>query len=137
MIGDAGLPAPAKAAGQSGVFGEPRYGLSAGDLVNRGPDSLGVVRWAQAAGSSARCILGNHDLHLLAVAHGIRKAPPQRHAGPLLQAPDAPALLNWLRQQPLARLEHGWLMVHAGVLPQWSAEETVALSAEFTRAMGA
>lgn len=107
-----------------------------GDLVNRGPDSLGVLRWAQAAGSSARCILGNHDLHLMAVAHGIRKAHRSDTLAPLLKAPDAPALLNWMRQQPLARLEHGWLMVHAGVLPQWSAEETVALSAEFTRAMG-
>ena len=60
-----------------------------GDLVNRGPDSLGVLRWAQAAGSSARCILGNHDLHLLAVAHGIRKAHRSDTLAPLLQAPDA------------------------------------------------
>jgi bis(5'-nucleosyl)-tetraphosphatase (symmetrical) len=106
-----------------------------GDLVNRGPDSLGVLRWAQAAGSSARCLLGNHDLHLLAVAHGIRKPHRKDTLTPLLQAPDAPTLLDWLRHQPLARLEHGWLMIHAGVLPQWDTPKTMALSAEFERAM--
>lgn len=107
-----------------------------GDLVNRGPDSLGVLRWAWQAGTSARCLLGNHDLHLLAVAHGIRKAHRKDTLAPLLQAPDAPTLLDWLRHQPLARLEHGWLMVHAGVLPQWNASRTVALSQEFETAMG-
>lgn len=107
-----------------------------GDLVNRGPDSLGVLRWAMAAGTSARCILGNHDLHLLGVAHGVRKPHRKDTVANVLEAPDAPALLTWLRQQPLARLEHGWLMVHAGVLPQWSAEKTIALSQEFTSVMG-
>ncbi|MBA4254915.1 MAG: bis(5'-nucleosyl)-tetraphosphatase (symmetrical) [Polaromonas sp.] len=107
-----------------------------GDLVNRGPDSLGVLRWAHAAGSSARCLLGNHDLHLLAVAHGVRKAHRQDTLGPVLQAPDAPELLHWLRRQPLARLAHGWLMVHAGVLPSWTAEKTIALSSEFESAIG-
>ncbi len=106
-----------------------------GDLVNRGPQSLEVLRWVQAAGSSARCLLGNHDLHLLAVAQGVRKPHRKDTLNPLLQAPDAPALLDLLRHQPLARLEHGWLMVHAGVLPQWTAEKTAALSSEFTSAM--
>jgi len=106
-----------------------------GDLVNRGPDSLGVLRWAMAAGDSARCILGNHDLHLLGVAHGVRKPGRKDTLGPVLDAPDAPALRHWLRQQPLARLEHGWLMVHAGVLPQWSAEKTIVLAQELSSAI--
>ena len=106
-----------------------------GDLVNRGPDSLGVLHWAMGAGTSARCILGNHDLHLLGVAHGVRKPHRKDTVSSVLEAPDAPALLSWLRQQPLARLEHGWLMVHAGVLPQWTAAKTIALSQEFTSVM--
>jgi bis(5'-nucleosyl)-tetraphosphatase (symmetrical) len=106
-----------------------------GDLVNRGPDSLGVLRWAMAAGTSAQCILGNHDLHLLGVAQGVRKPGRQDTLDQVLRAPDAPALLHWLRQQPLARLEHGWLMVHAGVLPQWNAEKTMALAQELSSAI--
>lgn len=107
-----------------------------GDLVNRGPDSLGVLRWAMAAGSSARCILGNHDLHLLGVAQGVRKPGKKDTLAPVLNAPDAPTLRHWLRQQPLARLEHGWLMVHAGVLPQWTAEKTIVLAQELSSAIG-
>ena len=106
-----------------------------GDLVNRGPASLEVLRWVQACGSSAQCVLGNHDLHLLAVAHGVRRAHRKDTLAPLLQAPDAPALLEALRHQPLARLVHGWLLVHAGVLPQWTVTTTLALSAEFEAAM--
>ena len=101
-----------------------------GDLVNRGPDSLGVLRRLQALGDSARCLLGNHDLHLLAVAHGVR--PPHRHdtLGAVLAAPDRPALLDWLRQQQLALHAGGCLMVHAGVLPGWDQAQTLALAAE-------
>ncbi len=107
-----------------------------GDLVNRGPDSLPVLRFAEQGGTSVRCILGNHDLHLLAVAHGIRKLSRKDTLSEVLSAPDAPALLHWLRQQPLARYEQGWLMVHAGVLPQWSTDKVVALNEEFQRVMG-
>ncbi len=101
-----------------------------GDLVNRGPDSAAVLRRLMGYGAAARCLLGNHDLHLLAVAHGVR--PPHRKdtLDGVLQAPDRPALLDWLRQQHLALHEHGVLMVHAGVLPGWSAAQTVALAAE-------
>lgn len=106
-----------------------------GDLVNRGPDSLAVLRWAMAAGDSAQCLLGNHDLHLLAVAHGVRKAHRKDTLAPLLRAADAPALLDWLRHLPLARQAQGWLMVHAGVLPSWDTARTLALSAEFQSAM--
>lgn len=106
-----------------------------GDLVNRGPQSLEVLRWVHHAGSSAQCVLGNHDLHLLAVAHGVRRAHRKDTLARLLQAADAPTLLDALRHQPLARLDHGWLMVHAGVLPQWTVEKTTALSREFQSAM--
>lgn len=106
-----------------------------GDLVNRGPQSLEVLRWVHAAGTSARCVLGNHDLHLLAVAHGVRRAHRKDTLARLLQAPDAPALIDALRHWPLARLEHGWLMVHAGVLPSWTTDTTLALSDEFAAAM--
>jgi bis(5'-nucleosyl)-tetraphosphatase (symmetrical) len=105
-----------------------------GDLVNRGPDSAGVLRRLIGYGSSARCLLGNHDLHLLAVAHGARKANRKDTLEGVLSAPDRQPLLNWLRQQPLAILESRGeselLMVHAGVLPAWTATKTIALAGE-------
>ena len=105
-----------------------------GDLVNRGPDSLGVLYRLMALGDSARCILGNHDLHLLAVAHGIREPHSGDTLEPILNSPQRERLLNWLRQQPLARLESPFgknlLLVHAGVLPAWTAEKTLALAGE-------
>lgn len=101
-----------------------------GDLVNRGPDSLKVVRQLMAWEGSAEAILGNHDLHLLAVAQGVR--PSHRHdtVQAILEAPDRAALLQWLHQRPLALERHGWLLVHAGVLPQWSAQHTLDLAQE-------
>ena len=101
-----------------------------GDMVNRGPDSLGTLRRLMALGHSAQCVLGNHDLHLLAVAHGVRPAGKRDTLKQVLDAPDAPALLDWLRQQNMAMSAHGILMVHAGVLPSWSAEQTLDLAAE-------
>ena len=101
-----------------------------GDLVNRGPQSLATLRRLQALGGAATCLLGNHDLHLLAVAHGARPAHRSDTLAPLLQAPDRDALLAWLRQQRLAVFEAGWLMVHAGVVPQWSRDDTLAAAAE-------
>ncbi len=101
-----------------------------GDLVNRGPDSLATLRRLHAMGSSAVCLLGNHDLHLLAVA--LTGAPTKRQdtLDDMLQAPDRSALLHWLRHCPLAVHAHGWLMVHAGVLPQWTVEQTMTLAQE-------
>jgi bis(5'-nucleosyl)-tetraphosphatase (symmetrical) len=101
-----------------------------GDLVNRGPASLATLRRLQGMGSAATCLLGNHDLHLLAVAHGVRPAHRSDTLQPLLQAPDRDTLLDWLRQQRLAVFEAGWLMVHAGVVPQWSRDDTLAAAAE-------
>ena len=101
-----------------------------GDLVNRGPASEATLRRLMRLGSSARCLLGNHDLHLLAIAHGVR--PLLRHdtVNDVLQAPDCGALLDWLSHQHMAFFEHGCLMVHAGVLPRWTAAQTMALAAE-------
>jgi bis(5'-nucleosyl)-tetraphosphatase (symmetrical) len=101
-----------------------------GDLVNRGPDSLGVLRRMVHLDGAAHCLLGNHDLHLLATAHGVRKPHRSDTVDDILRAPDREALLDWLRQRPLALQVHGWLMVHAGVLPGWDAAKTMALAGE-------
>lgn len=105
-----------------------------GDLVNRGPDSAAVLRRCRAQEGALRCLLGNHDLHLLATAHGAR--PPSRRdtLDSILHADDRDDLLDWLRQQPLAcRHEHGGetlLMLHAGALPAWSPADTLRLAGE-------
>ncbi len=101
-----------------------------GDLVNRGPRSLATLRRLAALGDSATCLLGNHDLHLLAVAHGVRPQHRNDTLGPILQADDREPLLGWLRQQRLAVFELGWLMVHAGVVPQWTRDDTLTLAGE-------
>ncbi len=101
-----------------------------GDLVNRGPDSAGVLRRLMAMGASVQCVLGNHDLHLLAVAEGASTSKRLDTLDDVLQAPDRQALLDWLRHQRMAIFEHGILMVHAGVLPAWTVQKTLALAAE-------
>lgn len=92
-----------------------------GDLVARGPNSLEVLRYVHSLGSSARIVLGNHDLHLLAIYAGISRNRPKDHLTALLTAPDCDKLLNWLRRQPVLQVdeEQKLLMVHAGVSPQW------------------
>jgi bis(5'-nucleosyl)-tetraphosphatase (symmetrical) len=101
-----------------------------GDLVNRGPESLASLRWARDQGDKIATVLGNHDLHLLAVAAGIRKPHRSDTFDEFLAAPDRDELLEWLRRRPLAHFEGGWLMVHAGVLPQWTIEQTLSLARE-------
>jgi bis(5'-nucleosyl)-tetraphosphatase (symmetrical) len=106
-----------------------------GDLVNRGPQSLATIRTVRALGERAEVVLGNHDLHLLAAAHGIRKPNISDTLAEILAAPDRDDILEWLRRQPLARLQDGHLLVHAGVLPQWTAQQTLALAGEVEHAL--
>jgi bis(5'-nucleosyl)-tetraphosphatase (symmetrical) len=101
-----------------------------GDLVNRGPQSLQTLRLLRSFGDSARCLLGNHDLHLLAVAFGARRLHRNDTFGDVLNAPDRDAWIAWLREQRLAAFEQGWLMVHAGVAPQWDTATTLRLAGE-------
>jgi len=102
----------------------------AGDLVNRGPDSLGALRRVRALGDRAVAVLGNHDLHLLAVACGARRPGRGDTLDAVLASPERVALLDWLRSRPLAHRARGHLLVHAGVFPAWSAEQAVALAGE-------
>ncbi|UCE31984.1 MAG: symmetrical bis(5'-nucleosyl)-tetraphosphatase [Burkholderiales bacterium] len=106
-----------------------------GDLVNRGPESLATLRAVRALGERAVAVLGNHDLHLLAVAAGVRPLHADDTLAGILEAPDAADLIDWVRSLPLAVLEDDLLMVHAGVLPAWGAERTVALAAEVQAAL--
>lgn len=106
-----------------------------GDLVNRGPASAAVLRRCCAMSGSVHAILGNHDLHLLAAAAGVRRASKRDTLADVLNAPDAAALLEWVAHQPLARYLRNargqqLLLVHAGVLPQWTLEQTLALADE-------
>ena len=101
-----------------------------GDLVNRGPQSLETLRRLRGFGDSAVCLLGNHDLNLLAVAQGVRQPHRGDTIHEILDAPDRNDWLAWLRQRRMAVHEHGWLMVHAGVVPQWDAVQTLALAGE-------
>jgi bis(5'-nucleosyl)-tetraphosphatase (symmetrical) len=101
-----------------------------GDLVNRGPRSLETLRRLRGFGSAATCLLGNHDLNLLAVAQGVRKPHAGDTIDEILRAPDRAAWLEWLRHRRMAVFENGWLMVHAGVAPQWDTAQTLRLAGE-------
>jgi bis(5'-nucleosyl)-tetraphosphatase (symmetrical) len=103
-----------------------------GDLVNRGPDSLGVLRLVKSLGERAITVLGNHDLHLLALAHGNPARANEPDLAAVLRASDAGELLHWLRQQPLAhyRADLQTMMVHAGIPPAWDPLLTVKLARE-------
>ncbi len=104
-----------------------------GDLVNRGPQSLATLKRLRALGSAATCLLGNHDLHLLAVAHGVRPAHGDDTIADILDSPQRDEWIAWLRQHRLAVHDQGWLMVHAGVVPQWDLALTLQLAAEVER----
>jgi bis(5'-nucleosyl)-tetraphosphatase (symmetrical) len=101
-----------------------------GDLVNRGPGSLALLKRLRALDDAATCLLGNHDLHLLAVAHGARRLHRGDTFGDVLGDSERDAHLEWLRRRPLACEAGGWLCVHAGLVPQWSAGEALALAEE-------
>jgi len=108
-----------------------------GDLVNRGPQSLEVLRFVRQLGAAAVTVLGNHDLHLIMQAHGYGKANKEDTLEPILKAPDRDELIAWLRGQPLFHVENGWAMVHAGLLPNWGVEQAKALSDEVFAALTA
>lgn len=108
-----------------------------GDLVNRGPDSLGTLRYLKQLQEEKRieCILGNHDLHLLAVDAGIRKTKGLDTVQPILDAPDREELIHWLRYRPMALCNGKVLTVHAGVVPQWDLQQTIECAQEVEKAL--
>ena len=109
----------------------------AGDLVNRGPDSLGVLRRVMALGDRAVAVLGNHDLHLLAIVAGVRPPWAGDTFDEILAAPDRDELIDWLRRRPLLHHDAAarTVLVHAGLPPGWSLEEAKARAGEVTGAM--
>ena len=107
--------------------GELRIWLT-GDLVNRGPDSLGVLRWAARSPLVEAAVLGNHDLKLLACAAGVLPPGARDTFGDVLEAPDREELLHWLRHRPLVHRRGRHLLVHAGLLPSWETARAVDLS---------
>lgn len=106
-----------------------------GDLVNRGPHSLEVLRWVKSQGDRVVTVLGNHDLHLLAAAAGTRKLKSRDTFSDVLAAPDCEELLAWLRTRPLVHREANFLLVHAGLHPDWSMDQCCALASECERAL--
>jgi len=109
----------------------------AGDLVNRGPGSLDCLRSIKELGAAVRVVLGNHDLHLLAVARGGASLKHKDTLTAVLAAPDREALLDWLQSQPLALRDGDTVMTHAGLPPQWSLAQAEALAQEVEQALGA
>jgi len=106
-----------------------------GDLVNRGPHSLEVLRFVRDLGDRAVTVLGNHDLHLVALALGEPRSRSDDTLQPVLDAPDGPALVDWLRSRPLLYREDPFVLVHAGLLPQWSVEQSAELAREVETAL--
>src|SRR5690348_10319333 len=106
-----------------------------GDLVNRGPDSLSTLRFVRGLGERAVCVLGNHDLHLLAVAAGHARLRKDDTLDQVLNAPDRDELIDWLRRRPLLHRDDAGAMVHAGLLPQWSLETALTLAREVEAAL--
>ncbi|MDH4286381.1 MAG: symmetrical bis(5'-nucleosyl)-tetraphosphatase [Gallionella sp.] len=106
-----------------------------GDLVNRGPGSLEVLRLVKSLGDSAITVLGNHDLHLLAVAEGVAELHRTDTLDDVLNAPDRDDLLHWLRRQRLLYAQDGYVLIHAGLLPQWSVAQAASLAREVEAAL--
>ncbi len=107
----------------------------AGDVVNRGGECLQVLRFLYERRDNIKMVLGNHDLHLLGVASGVRPPNPSDTMDEILRAKDRKKLLNWLRRQPLLHHEHDVVMVHAGIAPQWTLPEAKAYAAEVESAL--
>lgn len=109
--------------------------LLVGDLVNRGPDSVGVMERVLGLGDAVHCVLGNHDLNTLAVAEGVRPIKPRDTLDELLAAPAAGQWLDYLRRQPLLIRRPGYLVSHAGIYPRWDAATAAALAGEVEQAL--
>lgn len=103
-----------------------------GDLVNRGPQSLEVLRLMKSLGSKHKIVLGNHDLHLLAVAYGVKEKHPSDTLDAILSAPDKNELIDWLRHLPLIHHDEeiDFVLVHAGLAPSWPLEDALRLARE-------
>ena len=102
----------------------------AGDVINRGPESLKTLRFLHSIKDICTIVLGNHDLHLLGIAYGNATMKRSDTVQEILDAPDADELLTWLRQQPLIHQNAGYTMVHAGIPPNWSVEKAISLAKE-------
>ena len=108
-----------------------------GDLVNRGPKSLEVLRFVKELGESAVVVLGNHDLHLITQFEGFERKRKDDTFADVLGAADAKQLIDWLRARPMMHAEGNWTMVHAGLLPQWTIEKSLRLAREAEQALRA
>ena len=108
-----------------------------GDLVNRGPSSLGALRQLKSLQEQGRaeCILGHHDLHLLAIDAGLRKTKGLDTVSAILRAPDRAELIHWLRHRPMALSNGKVITVHAGILPQWDLQQTIECAQEVEKAL--
>jgi bis(5'-nucleosyl)-tetraphosphatase (symmetrical) len=103
---------------------------SVGDVVNRGPKCLKTLRFLHGMRDNLVMVLGNHDLHLMAVSAGVRRPNRSDTFDKILAAKDRQELINWLHQQPLLHREHGFTMVHAGIPPQWTIDEAAGYARE-------
>jgi bis(5'-nucleosyl)-tetraphosphatase (symmetrical) len=108
-----------------------------GDLVNRGPKSLAVLRFVRDLGAQAVVVLGNHDLHLVTQHEGFAKPRKDDTFADVLDAPDRRELVDWLRARPLMHAEADYAMVHAGLLPQWPIAKALELAQEVEAALRA
>lgn len=106
-----------------------------GDLVNRGADSLSVLRLVKSMGDAAITVLGNHDLHLLAVAAGVAELHHSDTLDAILAAPDRDELLTWLRNQRMLHVQDNFVLLHAGLLPEWSVQQAQQLALEVEHAL--
>jgi bis(5'-nucleosyl)-tetraphosphatase (symmetrical) len=106
-----------------------------GDLVNRGPKSLEVLRFVKSLGDRAITVLGNHDLHLVTQHEGFERRRKDDTFIDVLEAPDAKELVDWLRARPMMHVEGNWAMVHAGLLPQWPIDKAASLAREVEQAL--
>ena len=108
-----------------------------GDLVNRGPGSLPVLRWVVEHDDCVTAVIGNHDLHLLARGAGLRKLKASDTLAQVIEADDADELLDWVRRRPVLHRDGDFVMVHAGLLPAWSVDEAERFAGEVEAALRA